>query len=379
MSFTDRLGMTVQQVIAAWVLVLFVGGAAGVVAMLLCHYMLTFGGDDSADKHGISQVTATRVGGVAIVSYMLLHLGFQYYLGAYNPSVAENAILLTAGAYFFLGMYEDLQGTLSARARFGTMLCIALVALLSSPHLILAPVGIMGLDTALGFPVTAFLVTLICVAFIPNAFNTADGANGLVSGIALMVMSGLTLAAPPSLIPFLSAGAVGCLIFLIFNLISGRFFLGDGGAYFLGALCGLSVVIVSNGTDANVWWLLALIFYPVADLMYSMARRWGDGGSPLVPDNKHFHNLVFVWLDMGRSSSQTANTLCGVGIALVFSGLPLSLCMSGALATDATSWLWVVVLQWTAYLLGMRYLNQRLCLLPEDQESSVNALASEGP
>ena len=67
MSFTDRLGLTVTQAILAWGLVILIGGAAGLIAMLICNYMLSFGGADSANKHGISKVQATRLGGIAIV------------------------------------------------------------------------------------------------------------------------------------------------------------------------------------------------------------------------------------------------------------------------------------------------------------------------
>ena len=88
MSFTDRLGFTVAQAVAAWLLVFLIGGAAGVVAMLLCHYLLTFGGEDSANKHGIS-MSATRLGGVAIVAYMLMHLGYQFQLGVYDPGAEQ--------------------------------------------------------------------------------------------------------------------------------------------------------------------------------------------------------------------------------------------------------------------------------------------------
>ena len=77
MSFRDRLGLSISQAAVAWGLVLLVGGAAGLIAMLLCNYILSFGGKDSAGKHGISQVDATRLGGVAIVAYMLMHLGYQ--------------------------------------------------------------------------------------------------------------------------------------------------------------------------------------------------------------------------------------------------------------------------------------------------------------
>ena len=364
MSFTDRLGFTVSQAIAAWLLVFLVGGAAGVVAMLLCHYLMTFGGEDSAQKHGISKVTASRVGGVAVVGYMLIHLGYQYATGLYTPSFAENSVFLTASLFFVLGLFEDLRGNLSAKLRFGLMAVIALLTLVSSPQLILAPVGIFFVDAAVSTSVTALVFTAICLAFIPNAFNTADGANGLVSGVSLATLTGLSAVAPPDLLPFIASGAVGCLIFMIFNVISGRFFLGDGGAYFLGAFCGLSVILISNQTDVSVWWLLSMIFYPVADLIWSMGRRVLERKSPFEPDNQHFHNVLFAWLDTDARTSVVANTTCGIGIAVLFAGLPLAMFTSELIAPDSFNWFWVVVLQWLIYGAGWGQLNQRLCLLP---------------
>ena len=365
MSFTDRLGFTVSQAIAAWLLVFLVGGAAGVVAMLLCHYLMTFGGEDSAQKHGISKVTASRVGGVAVVGYMLIHLGYQYVTGLYAPSFAENSVFLTAGLFFGLGLFEDMRGNLSAKLRFGLMALIALMTLAISPQLILAPVGIFFVDAAVSTSITALVFTAICLAFIPNAFNTADGANGLVSGVSLATLTGLSAVAPPDLLPFIASGAVGCLIFMIFNVISGRFFLGDGGAYFLGAFCGLSVILISNQTDVSVWWLLSMIFYPVADLIWSMGRRVLERKSPFEPDNQHFHNVLFAWLDTDARTSVVANTTCGMGIAVLFAGLPLAMFASGFIAAESFNWFWVVVLQWLIYGAGWRQLNQRLCLLPE--------------
>lgn len=368
MSFTDRLGFTVSQAIAAWLLVFLVGGAAGVVAMLFCHYLMTFGGEDSAQKHGISKVTASRVGGVAVVGYMLIHLGYQYIAGLYKPSLAENTVFVTAIMFFALGLFEDLHGNLSAKLRFILMALIATITLLMAPHLVLAPVGIFFVDAAVSTWITALLFTAICVAFIPNAFNTADGANGLVSGVSLATLTGLSLVAPPDLLPFIASGTVGCLIFMIFNLISGRFFLGDGGAYFLGTFCGLSVVLISNQTEVSVWWLLSMIFYPVADLLWSMGRRVLAHKSPFEPDNQHFHNVLFALLDTEKRTSVAANTACGVGIAIVFAGLPLAVFASGLLSADSFNWFWVVVMQWFAYGSGLRQLNKRLCLLPHDLE-----------
>jgi len=364
-SFRDRLGLSVSQAVVAWGLVVLIGGAAGLLAMLICNYLLSFGGKDSSGKHGISTVNATRLGGVAIVTYMLMHLGYQASVGLLLPPLTEAAITATCLAYFFIGVYEDLSGLLSARVRFSLMLCLGLITVYFAPDLVLSPVGIGWVDFIIGASsLGAIIFTALCIAFIPNAFNTADGANGLVAGTSALAFVALISVAPHDLVPFLLAAIVGCLVFLVFNLISGRFFLGDGGAYFLGVLAGLSLVMVSNETDVSVWWLLSLVFYPVADLIWSMARRLREGVSPLNPDNQHFHNLLFAWLNAGNQSPMRANNYTGVVVVTIFSGAPLLLTMLQVLSVKDSEWFFVVVGQWVLYITGSKYLNDRLCILP---------------
>ena len=365
MRFTDRLGLTIPQAVLAWGLIVLIGGAAGLLAMLICNYMLSFGGEDSSGKHGISTVNATRLGGVAIVTYMLMHLGYQAAVGLLLPPLTEAAIIATCLAYFLIGVYEDLSGLLSARIRFSLMLCLGLITVYLAPELVLSPVGIGWVDFIIGTSsLGSIIFTALCIAFIPNAFNTADGANGLVAGTSALAFVALISVAPHDLVPFLLAAVVGCLVFLVFNLISGRFFLGDGGAYFLGVLAGLSLVIISNETDVSVWWLLSLVFYPVADLIWSMARRLREGVSPLNPDNQHFHNLLFTWLNAGNQSPIRANNYTGFAVVATFSGAPFLLTMLQVLSVMDKDWFFVVMGQWVLYIVGSKYLNDRLCVLP---------------
>jgi UDP-N-acetylmuramyl pentapeptide phosphotransferase/UDP-N-acetylglucosamine-1-phosphate transferase len=366
-GFTDRLGLSVSQAVFAWSLVVLIGGVAGLFSMLLCFYVLSFGGVDSANKHGISHVSATRVGGLAIVSYVLMHLGYQFQLGVYLPVADENFIMLTCLAFFTLGIFEDLQGNLSARIRFVSMLLVASVSLALSPSLVMQPVGIVWVDVILqASAFVALLFTAVCIAFIPNAFNTADGANGLIAGTSVFILAGLATVASPPMGPLLLSALAGCLVFLVFNLVSGRFFLGDGGAYFLGTLCGLGLIQTSNSVDVSVWWLLALVFYPVADLIWSIARRLLSGRSPFKPDNRHLHNLLFAWFNSKPMSSAVANSVTGVSIALLFSGLPVFIVWSGAWAATDSVWLLWVLVQWCVYGLTWKYLSDRLCILPEE-------------
>lgn len=372
MSFRDRLGLSVFQAAVAWGVVVLIGGAAGLLAMLICNYLLSFGGQDSAGKHGISAVNATRLGGVAIVTYMLMHLGYQASVGLLLPPLTEAVIIATCFAYFLIGVYEDLSGLLSARIRFSLMLCLGLVTVSVAPDLVLLPVGISWVDFILGIsPLSAIIFTAVSVAFIPNAFNTADGANGLVAGTSALAFVALISTAPHDLVPFLLAALVGCLVFLVFNLISGRFFLGDGGAYFLGVLAGLSLIVVSNESDVSVWWLLSLIFYPVADLIWSMGRRLRRGASPLNPDNQHFHNLLFAWLNVGNKSPIRANNYTGLFVVTMFAGGPFLLTVLRALPLTDDGWFFMVIVQWLLYILGSKYLTERLCVLPEAKVRNV--------
>ena len=349
MSTTDQLGLTIPKAIFAWSLVFVIGGFAAVLAMFVCHYLFLFGGKDVVEKHGISNNVASRLGGVAIVFYIACHLSYQALMGMYSLSAAEGSIFIIAFAYFLLGVIEDLTGTLSARLRFTVMLVLAMVALFIAPQLILSPVGLPPVDIIVENPMLATIFTSLCIAFIPNAFNTADGANGLVAGIALAVMFALSRVAPQDLQPLLAAGAVGSAVFLVFNLLGGRFFLGDGGAYFLGALCGLCMIVVANRGDTSVWMLLSMVFYPVADLIWSMWRRFRRGAPVFGADNSHCHNLIFTGLRAYGLSSQSANTASGVGVALVFAWAPAVLFVSGVVAAGSAVWLGVVVFQTLIY------------------------------
>ena len=97
----------------------------------------------------------------------------------------------------------------------------------------------------------------------------------------------------------------------------------------------------------SVWWLLALVFYPVADLLWSIARRLRNGASPFAPDNQHFHNLLFAYIDSSERSSSAVNTLTGVLIALLFSGLPALLTFTGVWAVQESVWVvWVCCSGW---------------------------------
>ena len=347
------------------VLCFILGGIAGVVAIFICRYILSFGGSDSTEKHGISTNTATRIGGVLIVVFLVLHISFQIIVMEYQVFAGETYWLIAAGLVFFLvGLYEDLRGALSARFRFGLMLLLAGIWVSLFPDFVLRETAIDWVDSLFfSNSVSIFFMSCICLVFLTNAFNTADGANGLVSGISLIVVLALTEIGVSSIQPLLYAVAVSCVLFLIFNLGTGRFFLGDGGAYFLGSVIALFIIRASNETDVSTWYLIALITYPILDLVWSVSRRLAKGSSPFTPDNEHLHNLIFAYVVRSNLLPVQANTITGLGIAALFSGIPYVLFFTKTIGATSDLWLVICGFLLIIYLTVWHWLYRKICIV----------------
>ena len=328
-----------------------IGGVAGVLSVGVARWLTRHGGLDSPDKHGISSVRACRLGGVLITSYVLFTIIYHYILDGELIFWGESLWVLGLSAGFFaIGLFEDIKGILSARLRLVLMLGAVAVLMGLDDDLLIKPVGLPMFDWLLVSLWLAVPITLLCLAFLPNAFNAADGANGLVAGTSLIIFIALGDASLGGLNLLLNIVAVSCVIFLAYNLVTAKVYLGDGGAYFLGALVGGAMIAASNARELPVWYLLSLIFYPTADFLWSISRRIYGGQSPLAADELHLHNLVYGRIRRVTGWPIAANTMTGLGIALAFTGVPYFIWWMNADAAFELAWEWLYLLQSLVYL-----------------------------
>jgi len=187
--------------------------------------------------------------------------------------------------------------------------------------------------------------TLFGVVFYVNAFNTADGANGLISGISMFAVAGILQLGIGEQGGLLLMLGIGCLIFWLFNVTVGRIFMGDGGAYFIGAVMALFLIWLTNEGRADVWYLLCLTAYPHIDLLFSMLRRKAAGKGMFDADNGHFHNVLYRKLASVSVMKKHANTYTGVLVSVMFAGFPLLLFQ----VSSELPWLLVYVALWLVY------------------------------
>jgi UDP-GlcNAc:undecaprenyl-phosphate GlcNAc-1-phosphate transferase len=349
-------GRETRKLIISLVFAAIYFGLAGVLGMLFMHWLTRQSfGPDSAAKHGISTKPSSRLGGVAVVLITCTLMVLSDYLspGAVlfkDPPVRYFSIFLVASC-ICLGLWDDLSdGGLRPRTRLFILSLVYAIALVGLPGLIPSSLGIAPLDSVMSIPLVGLVLTIIfCVGFL-NAINMADGANGLVPGIALLSFFFFSLLDSS---PVWSYLVVGFGIFLIFNLISGRLFLGDAGSYGVACLLSLGGLYIVSEGEASLWLMAATLSYPCVEMLVSMVRRSVSGKSMFLPDNHHLHNRLHALLRRYVKGSGLPNALTGVAIAFSTSGVSLCLYYFGWLTAMDERWALVFLLQCLVY--GLAY------------------------
>ena len=328
-------------------------GVGGLVIILIMQWMtLQSYASDAVDKHGIAEVQASRLGGVALVLGVLISLALFMTNADTAPEVFSQVqgnwpIWLGAAGCFALGLIEDLRNnSLSPRFRLISKALVLVMVFLLAPQLVPNSIGLPGIDWMLSFPVIGFVFCLFFSVGFINAVNTVDGANGLVAGIFVISCYIFTTEMDGIALP---AGLFGAGLFLIFNVVSGRLFLGDAGAYGLGTAMLITGLTAYSEEEVSLAFLAVLFFYPCFDFIVSLIRRRLDGQPMTAPDNDHLHNRVYTYFKSLFKSKNMANSATGLSIAIGSSGFALAGYVGELIPITSNLWLWVFLAQCGLY------------------------------
>lgn len=248
--------------------------------------------------------------------------------------------------------------------------CGVAVGLVGSPHAValvpLAAALLLGLvDDVTALGVLPRLVAEVCVGVgvawsaglelsffgaavvvgtvvLINAVNFVDGIDALAAGVCAVSFVGFAIVAPsvatspgggvaPHWTQVAAALAGAAVGFLLFNRPPARIYLGDAGSYLLGtglaALAG-GYLATANGDSGSarvggfgadfsileLVVLVALLGYPVIEVVSTVGRRLAAGRPVFAGDRDHVYDLLALRL---LSSRRTAALLVGAQAALV--------------------------------------------------------------
>lgn len=281
-----------------------------------------------SDVKGIQKVHARivpRTGGIAVVAGVIA-VPLLAGLGQHAPPQDDMApdalsmLWLAAMPAFLAGITEDLTKKVSVATR--------LLAILGSALLAAAMLGarlprldIWGVDTVLALEPVSLVLTVFAVAGVSNAINIIDGFNGVAGATVVIILAGVACLGwreSDMLIVELALAGIGTTIgFLLLNYPTGRLFMGDGGAYFLGFWAAeIAVLAIVRNPGINAWQVLAIYAYPVIEVLFSIYRRkilrdtWAG-----APDRLHLHSLFYRRIARHRLSAQRYPWMCNAGVA----------------------------------------------------------------
>ena len=281
---------------------------------------------DVPNKRKLHTKSIVRLGGVPIFIGFLLGLLSVFFTSGLEPYSLENIssygriLILMATAIFFLGLFDDLF-KLSAKFRLVFQFVVASIAWLNQlriDSLDLSFINPNYFDFQLPL-IISFLVTIFWIVGLINAFNWMDGADGLLSGLLIILSISFFIIEYSNGVQYLVcilASLIGSVTaFLIFNYNPAKILMGDSGSYFLGF--NLAIISFISSTDTNqafdfkVVFLIMLI--PIADMTYVILNRIRKGKSLFYPDKTHFHHRL---LASGLNQKETVKIIWGLAVIL---------------------------------------------------------------
>ena len=274
--------------------------------------------DVPSDGRRIHRKAVPRLGGFALYISCLSALSLLPFvdnlltqtLSGLKPELLT--LFVPATLVLLLGGYDDLRGT-NAIVKFVGLGLIATLFYAMGGRIDALSIPLFG--SVQLTPLASFIITVVWLVGITNAFNLIDGLDGLASGAALfasLVILGVSISQERTLMIVVSLVLCGALAgFLRYNFNPASIFLGDSGSLFTGfLLAALSVLGTQKATTAVAIVVPILAFgFPVVDTVMTMGRRMVSRNPVFQGDTEHIHHML---LARGWSQRRAALVLYGV-------------------------------------------------------------------
>ncbi len=230
-------------------------------------------------------------GSIPLSGGLILIFTSYYYL---NLMYATYVFLI-----FLVGFLSDTKIMNSPKLRFIIQTLVVLGVIYFS-SITVPQIKIIFLDQLLTNNIFRIFFTIFCVLIVVNGCNFIDGVNTSLIGYCLIVSSSLYYldlnnVEMSKIIDFYNLIPVLLALFIL-NFFN-KLYMGDGGSYFLGLLFSLYLINTYQvNNNISPFFIVCLLWYPAFENLFSILRKKNFSRSPLEPDTKHLHQIVFLYL-----------------------------------------------------------------------------------
>ena len=269
---------------------------SSIITLALQYIFIKYSLFDAINHRSVHKSKATKIGGISVFITLFIFSLF-YYLN--QDQIFDFSLLIPLGIMFIVGVYDDFYNA-DFKLKFLLQIIVAKI-LIDQGFVIDNFHGILGLDIIPNLASQLFTIFVFLV--IVNSINFIDGIDGLAITEAIKVILLIEFFSKEETeISSLGYLTVFCLLPLYyFNFKKeNKVFLGDAGSLLLGTLIAIYAItllgsdfqikdpFISNKAILSI----AILIYPLLDLLRVFYIRIKNKKSPFRPDNNHIHHLL---------------------------------------------------------------------------------------
>ena len=276
----------------------------------------SFGKYEAVQK--IHEGEIPRIGG------LIFFIGFIILLVLNKTNLALILPLLAGSLFIFsFSFYEDVKQNLSPIFRLIILFIGSFIFVFFTN---LPKINISFLLVINNHHYFLILIFILSLMLLMNGFNFIDGLNGLSSfsffSILLSIYYVANFYGDYFLTSLIMITFLSSLVVFFLNFPFGKIFLGDSGSYLYAIISGsLVIYLFRRNPELPSLFAMVILAYPITEMLFSIFRKFLKGYSPLEPDTKHLHHLIFERLDGNKFSRNNIASL----MMLPYCALPFGL------------------------------------------------------
>ena len=256
---------------------------------------------DIPDKNKIHISATPLTGSFGLIIFSIITMFFLK-INSFNNSTTF--IFVYSYVFFFVGYIDD-RININAYLKLLISVIILFVALYFNEIFLIKKIYIELLNKDIYLNKSSILFSILCILLLINSLNLIDGINGLASGFSTLWLISLSL---------LSSGDIKIILLFIsffmtintYQIIKGRYFLGDSGTLFLGCLVSLTTIFTYNAlTNQNITMSIEKIFIffmiPGLDMFRLFIFRLINKKDPFSRDLSHLHHYMIKQFSLNQT------------------------------------------------------------------------------
>jgi UDP-GlcNAc:undecaprenyl-phosphate GlcNAc-1-phosphate transferase len=322
-------------------MIYYICGAVLLLSFLISYFMVPVSinfankkgilDNPNKDDRRVHKVPTPRIGGIAIVSAILISVLTMWIISLFIDINLDNRVIGYVIGAIIIGIMGFVDDIKSLKPLYKFMFQLVAGAVIYMFDISIVGIKIPFLHTQfIDFGILAFPVTLIWVLGITNSVNLIDGLDGLAAGIssisAISLLFIFMITGASVEVVVITLALVGATLgFLPYNFNPAKTFMGDTGSNFLGyTLATVSIMGMAKGyTLLAIVIPLIILGVPVFDMLFAIIRRLARHQKLTTPDKEHIHHRL---LRKGFSQRQavlilyTITSILGILSVTIISG-----------------------------------------------------------